>query len=480
MAKSIKKNYLYNILLNISKVIFPLITAPYVSRVLEPDGVGLFNFANTYANFFSLIAAIGIPYYGIREIAKIKDDIVEQTKFVSEMMSISVISTVICTLLLLLSLLLVPQLNDNYLVFLIASIVLYLTPLRIDWYFSGREEFGYITIRSLIVKAVSLVLLFVLVKTKDDLMIYVALFAIGLVTNDVWNFVKLYKSGVHPYFTLSVKKHLKPLGLLFSSSIALYVYTVLDTLMLGFIRDYDEVGFYNSATHISKAMVPIVTSLAVVALPKVSLLKNEGNWDEIKVLMNKSFSIVGFLAYPIAFGIIAVAPVFVPLFFGNSFGGTILPLQIIILTVIVIGYNNLTGIQILLGFGYDKYFLYSILAGTVSNVVLNLILIPNFGAVGTAISAVSAEIVVLSVMLYYVYKYTPVRFVAWKETLFTIVIALSFFAIAYFGFCYLEGWLGLFVIIIICSLVYFWGQYLAGSNSELELLQFVLKTLNKD
>lgn len=473
MAKSIKKNFLYNILLNISKVIFPLITAPYVSRVLEPDGVGLFNFANTYANFFALIAAVGIPYYGIREIAKIKDDIVEQTQFVSEMMSISVISTSVCTLLLLLSLLFVPQLNENYVIFLVASIVLYLTPFRIDWYFSGREEFGYITIRSLIIKALSVILLFVLVKTKDDLLVYVALFAIGLVTNDIWNFIKLYKSGVHPFFTISVRKHLKPLGLLFSSSIALYVYTVLDTLMLGFIRDYNEVGFYNSATHISKAMVPIVTSLAVVALPKVSLLKNEGNWDEIKVLMNKSFSIVGFLAYPIVFEIIAVAPVFVPLFFGSSFGGTILPLQIIILTVIVIGYNNLTGIQILLGFGYDKYFLYSILAGTTSNVILNLLLIPTFGAVGTAISAVSAEFVVLSVMLYYVYKYTPVRFVAWKETLFSIVIALSFFVIANIGFAYIEGWSGLFVIILICSLVYLGGQYLAGSKSEKELLQFI-------
>ena len=132
MAKSIKKNFLYNILLNISKVIFPLITAPYVSRVLEPDGVGLFNFANTYANFFALIAAVGIPYYGIREIAKIKDDIVEQTQFVSEMMSISVISTSVCTLLLLLSLLFVPQLNENYVIFLVASIVLYLTPFRIS------------------------------------------------------------------------------------------------------------------------------------------------------------------------------------------------------------------------------------------------------------------------------------------------------------------------------------------------------------
>ena len=221
MVKSIKRNFLYNILLNISKVIFPLITAPYVSRVLEPDGVGLFNFANTYAGWFALFAALGIPYYGIREVAKIKDDIGEQVKFVSEIISISAIATFVCSILMFLTLFFIPQLNENYITFLVSGIILYMTPFKIDWFFQGKEEFGYITFRSLIIKTLSVILLFLLVREKSDLLIYVALNALAVVLNEIWNFVKLYKSGIHPYFTLSGNRHIKPLFILFSSSIAI-------------------------------------------------------------------------------------------------------------------------------------------------------------------------------------------------------------------------------------------------------------------
>ncbi len=458
MSKSIKINFLYNILLNVSKVIFPLITAPYVSRVLEPDGVGLFNFANTYASWFALFAALGIPYYGLREVAKIREDIDEQTKFISEIISISVIATFVCSILMLLTLFFVPQLNENYVIFLVSGIILYTTPLKVDWFFQGKEDFGYITVRSLVIKTLSVVLLFLLVREKSDLLIYVTLNAAAVVLNEIWNFIKLYQSGIHPYFTLSGGRHIKPLFILFSSSIAISVYTILDTLMLGFMADYNEVGYYNCATHLSKALVPIVTSLAAVALPRVAKLKEEKNWDEINLLMNKSFSIVSFLSFPIAFGVMVVAPMFVPLFFGEQFYGTIIPLQIIIFTVVAIGFNNLTGIQVLLGFGLDKAFLYSLLTGTVSNFVLNLFLIPNYGAKGAAFASVLAEVLILSVMLFFIYQKTPIRFVNFEDTIINIFLSLSFVPIAYIIHTYMSGWLFVFVTIVGCSVVYLFGQ----------------------
>ena len=473
MVKSIKRNFLYNILLNISKVIFPLITAPYVSRVLEPDGVGLFNFANTYAGWFALFAALGIPYYGIREVAKIKDDIGEQVKFVSEIISISAIATFVCSILMFLTLFFIPQLNENYITFLVSGIILYMTPFKIDWFFQGKEEFGYITFRSLIIKTLSVILLFLLVREKSDLLIYVALNALAVVLNEIWNFVKLYKSGIHPYFTLSGNRHIKPLFILFSSSIAISVYTILDTLMLGFMADYDEVGYYNCATHLSKALVPIVTSLAAVALPRVAKLKEERNWSEINKLMNKSFSIVSFMSFPIAFGVMVVAPVFVPLFFGEQFYGTIIPLQIIIFTVVAIGFNNLTGIQILLGFGLDKAFLYSLLTGTVSNFILNLALIPYFGASGAAISSVFAEILILCVMLVFIYRKTPIRFCNIRDTAINLTLSLSFIFIAYMIGAYSSGWSFVFVTIVGCTLVYLCGQYLAKTSSSMMLAEMV-------
>jgi len=477
MAKSIKVNFLYNILLNVSKVIFPLITAPYVSRVLEPDGVGLFNFAFNIANYFAFFAALGIPYYGIREIAKIKDDKCKQEKFVSEIISISIVSTILCIGVLLVSIWFIPQLSQNYLIFLVSAIVLYITPFRIDWFYSGKEEFSYITIRSLLIKILGVILLFVFVREKSDLLLYVALNAGCNVLNELWNFVKLYQSGIHPYFTLSGSKHIKPLFILFSSNIALSVYVVLDTIMLGFLSDYSEVGYYNSATHISKAFVPIVTSLAAVVLPRISFLREEGKWQEINLLMNKSFSIVAFLSFPITFGIVTIAPLFVPLFFGQQFHGAIIPLMIVSFVIIIIGFNNLTGIQVLLGFGLDKYFLYSVCAGAFSNMLFNFLLIPYYGASGAALSSVIAEIVVLSVMLYYVYKYTPVRFIEYNEVIRAFVLSASFLLIGFYLMKLCKGWLGVCVVGSSCFLIYVIFQFIFKSNTERELINLLIRRI---
>lgn len=473
MAKSIKRNFLYNILLNILKVMFPLITAPYVSRVLEPDGVGLFNFANTYAGWFALFAALGIPLYGIREVAKIKEDIDEQTRFISETISISVVATFVCSILMFLTLFFIPQLNENYVIFLVSGIILYMTPLKVDWFFQGKEEFGYITFRSLVIKALSVVLLFLLVREKSDLLFYVALNAAAVVLNEIWNFIKLYQSGIRPYFTLSGGRHIKPLFILFSSSIAISVYTSLGTLMLGFMADYNEVGYYNCAAHLSWALVPIVTSLAAVVLPRVSKLKEEKNWSEINKLMNKSFSIVSFMSFPIAFGVMVVAPVFVPLFFGEQFYGTIIPLQIIIFAIVAIGFNNLAGIQILLGFGLDKAFLYSLLTGTVSNFILNLILIPFWGASGAAISSVFAETLILCVMLVFIYKNTPIRFYNYKDTAVNLTLSLSFMIVSFITGVYSSGWPFVLITIVGCTLVYLSGQFIAKTSSSMMLIEMI-------
>ena len=479
MKKSIKRNFLYNILLNISKVIFPLITAPYVSRILEPDGVGLFNFANTYANYFAFFAALGIPLYGIREIAKIKDDVAEQTRFVSEIVSISIVSTIICTLVLFFSLLWVPQLTENYVIFLVAATILYTTPFKIDWFFSGKEEFGYITFRSLVIKTLSVILLFVLVREKSDLLTYVALNAGALVLNELWNFVKLYNQGIHPYFTLSGKRHIKPLLILFSSSIAISIYAILDTLMLGFMTNYDEVGYYNCATHIVRAFTPVVTSLATVILPRMTILKEKGEWEEANILINKSFSVVGYLSIPLAIGIASISSIFVPLFFGSQFYGTVLPLQIMTIIIIAIGFNNLTGIQILLGLGLDKLFLYSILAGTITNFILNLCLIPFYGASGAASASVVAEVTVLVVMFFYIYKNTPIRFNQGKEIFLDFLIASGIIAVAYIAHVILSGWMCVFFVIILSAVLYIVVQQLFGNSSQKILWQMFLKKLKK-
>lgn len=455
MAKSLKKNFFFNALLNLSKVIFPLITAPYVARVLAPDGVGLYNFAIIYVGYFALFALLGVPTYGVRETAKLREDKVALNRFVSEIISIEIYLTIIVTVVFLATLFFVPQLNKNLEIFLVAGITLYTSPFVIDWFFKGIEDFKFITIRSLIIKVLSVIALFLFVKTKFDLINYVLIYSIANVANEVWNFVALYQFGLQPHITLrGVKQHLKSLFVLFLSSVAISIYTTLDTLMLGFISDYSEVGYYNNATHITRALLMVITSLAIVAMPRISYYIVSGNKDEINTLIEKSISVIAFLAFPLSLSLFLISPSFVPLFFGADFTGTIVPMQILSLLIIVIGFNNLTGTQILLSYGCDKPFLYSVVAGTISNFVLNLVLIPSYGAVGASIASVFAEFLVLLVSIIYVHKNTAIHVSKWSDIYKCMVGLIGVYVGYLLASMLTKGWIQIVVFSIVGTFFY--------------------------
>ena len=463
---SIKRNFLYNLLLQVSKVLFPLITAPYIARTLDPEGVGIVNFVNTYSSYFALFAVLGIPLYGIREIAKLRDDIKASERFVSQMMSIELITTLLISCVYIMSVYFIGQLNKHSLLFLIAGISLYITPFKIEWFFSGREEFGYITFRSLIIKTISVVLLFFVVKDKGDLINYVFLNLFATIANELWNYVKLYRIGVHPYFTLSgCKIHLKPILTLFASSIAISIYVMLDTLMLGFRSSYQEVGYYNCAMQLVRTLLPVTTALAMVAIPKVAIYHKSEDIQMINELMTKSLGIVSFLAFPITIGIIMIAPIFVPLFFGKSFYGSILPMQIGSIIIVAIGLNNLNGMQILTGMAKDKLFLISVTTGAVVNFCLNWFLIPQYGASGAAFASISSETLILFVNEYFVRRYTQVRILYWGDLLKSMVGAMLFIPICLFCGELMSGWFYVFACIIVCAGIYVLFQGLTGNTT---------------
>ena len=476
---SITRNFAYNALLNLSRVIFPLITAPYISRVLEPDGIGLFNFANTYAGYFALFAVLGIPTYGIREVAKLHDDKVGLSRLVSELISVSFIATFFVALIYVASIFLIGQLDENRVLFLVAGFVLYFAPFRIDWFYSGLEQFKYITLRTIIIRIASIVCMFIFVHTKSDLLIYMILNVCGTICGDVWNYVKLLRSGIRPRLTfIGLKKHLSPLFILFASSIAISIYTVLDTLMLGFMTDYRQVGFYNNAMHISKSILTVVTSLSLVVIPKMSQYCQAHEYERINDLANKSFSVVSFFAFPAAVGLACLAPTFVPLFFGAKFGGSVVPLMILSLLIVAIGLNNLSGIQILIGMGYDKLFLYSVLCGTVSNFLLNLFLIPVWGANGASIASVFAEFLILGVMIGFVYRKTPVRITQYREIFKSLGGSILFIPVVILLKHYLNGWTFVCIFIICGFGIYFLSQKILKNKSLDLILPVVLHKLH--
>ena len=464
---SIKRNATYNVMLNVSRVIFPLITAPYISRILEPNGIGLFNFANTYAGYFALFAVLGIPTYGIREVAKKHDDKVELSKLVSELISLSFIVTCIVTLIYIASIFFIGQLDENRTLFLVAGFVLYFAPFRIDWFYSGLEQFEYITLRSILIRLASIVCMFIFVHTKSDLLIYMILNVCGTICGDVWNYVKLLHSGIRPRLTfVGLKKHLSPLFILFTSSIAASIYWVLDTLMLGFMTNYQQVGFYNNAMHISRSVVSIVTSLGAVTIPKMSQYCEAMEYDNINNLASKSILFVSSFAFPMAVGLACLAPTFVPLFFGAEFSGSVVPLMISSLIIIFVGLNNISCLQILVSLGYDKVYFYSILIGAISNFLLNLILIPILGAKGASIASAFAEFLVLGSSVWYVYRKTPVRLnVRVSDLMKPLCGSLLFLPMILLLSRCLNGWILIAVFILVGAGIYIVSQKILKNKS---------------
>ena len=483
MTRSITQNAIYNVLLNIAAVIFPVITAPYVSRVLEPDGVGLYNFATTYAGYFALVAMLGIPTYGVREVSKNREDKSALTRLISELMSIAVVTTIGVSFIYLVTIALIGQLTENYIIFLIAGFAIYLAPLKINWFYQGIEDFGFITKVSLIVKTISVICLFIFVRDKNDLIIYIILSVLGSAMADAWNFIKMWRSDIHPYFTIKcIRPHIKPLLVLFASSIAISIYTILDTLMLGFMTDYDEVGYYTNAMHMSKVIMTAVTSLSIVAVPRVSYYMKNKDYDSINLLMNKSFFSV--LAFPVAIVLMCIAPTFVPLFLGLKFTGAVLPLMILSLLIIAIGLNNLTGVQMLIGIGLDKLILYSVLTGTITNFLMHCFFIPIWGAVGASISSVIAEIIILFVTIYFVYHNTCIRIDKWLDIVKAFTGTLIFLPLILFLKRFLEGWWLVCCFAVLGCTLYLVVEILLR-NKSVDLFKGVIfsrvnKYLNKD
>lgn len=480
MSKSIKKNLFYNILLNVSAVIFPLITAPYVARVLQPDNIGLFNFANTYAGYFALVAALGIPTYGVREVAKCRDDKKALGDLLSELFSINVYTTIIVSIIYIITLLVIGQLRLHVVFFLIAGFVIYASPFSIEWYYQGLEDFGFVTIRTIVVRIISILGLFIFVRDSGDVLNYLLLNVFGSVVSKVWNYIVLVRSGMRLHLVhTGLKKHMKPVTILFASSIAISIYTVLDTLMLGFITTYSQVAYYNQATHISKMLLSIVTSLSIVAMPRVSYYMKNNEYNKINELMRKSFGIVALMAIPMAIGLAVISPVFVPWFFSKAFIGTIVPLQILAFLIIAIGFNNLLGVQILLGLGHDKDFFYCVLVGTISNFCLNCFLIPHMGATGASIASLTAETLILLVEIIIVYKKTQVRINCKSDVIKSTVGALLFIPLALIIPSNISSWLYILIFMFSGVAIYFIFQFIVKNQSLLLFKTIILNKIKK-
>ncbi len=450
--KSLKVNFIMNAILTMSSFIFPLITFPYVSRILMPSGVGKVNFATSVINYFSMIAQLGIPTYGIRACARVRDDREKLTRTAHELLFINIVMSIISYLGLFIALLTVPRLQSERLLYVIVSFTIILTTIGMEWIYKALEQYTYITVRSLIFKFISVVAMLLLIHSKSDYLLYGAISIFAASASNIFNFINVHKYiGLRPVGNYNVRQHLKPVMIFFSMSVATTVYTNLDTVMLGFMKNDAEVGYYTAAVKIKNILVSIVTSLGTVLLPRASYYIQKGEIDQFKFLSKKALNFVCLLATPLVIYFILYAKQGILLLSGKAYGPAVLPMQLIMFTVLFIGMSNITGIQILVPLGYERIVLYSVISGAITDLVINFILIPELASSGAAIGTLVAEAVVLIVQYFSVRKQIPDLFQSIK--CYKIVIAIILASAGSFWVAYLN--LHTFITLLLSAILFF-------------------------
>lgn len=413
MFKSVKINYILNLINTGSQVLFPLITFPYASRVMHPEGIGEVNFFSSIIGYISLFTCLGIPMYAVREIARVRDDANKMQKTAIEILLLHLILTLFGYFIVGVLSLTVPQINEDLALFLLLSLNLLLTAIGCEWFYNGIEDFTYITIRGILVKIVAIVFLFLFVHTRADIIYYGIYTVFGALGGNIFNLYRLRKYIKINTFKgeLNIFRHLKPALTVFVFSMVTSIYLQLSPVLLGFLKNTQSVGYYTSATKIMQMMMMLSTCLGTAMMPRVSNLIAEGNKSEFKRLAQKAYDFTIATALPLSIGIILTSKYIVDVLCGPSFYDAVLPLQIVASNILIVGISMVLGYQLLYPMGFLKIVIKCSVYGAITNLILNIILIPSYAQNGTAVAYLAAELVTTIVMFYLGKKSLPISYV---------------------------------------------------------------------
>ena len=394
--KSLKKNIIYSSILTAANYIFPLITYPYVSRVLGVDNIGACNFVDSVINYFILFSMLGISTVGIREISQARSDRDKLNQTFSRLFTINTVSTTVVLLVLLVSMFTVPQLRENSHLMWIGVLKLISNYLLIEWLYKGLEEFKYITSRTVLVKCLYVVAVFLFIKSPADTTIYYMLLTLMITGNALINIVHSRK---YVSYSLSLQKSsplFKAIVILGIYAFLTSMYTTFNVVYLGFECGDTEVGYYATSTKIYRMILSVFTAVTGVMMPRLASLLSERKFETFRSLLKKSFRILFVIFIPTSLAIGIFAPQIIHLIAGAGYEGAIMPLRIISPLLLIIGLEQIIIIQGLMPMKKDKEVLINSAAGALTGIIANLILVPQYGATGAAISWFAAECVVLT------------------------------------------------------------------------------------
>lgn len=413
MSKSVKVNYIFNLINTVSGLLFPLITFPYASRVMMADGIGHVNFYQSIIQYLTLLSCLGIPMYAIREIAKVRDDQALRDKTAVEILLLHTMLTILGYVGVAIIAATVAEVQVDIPLFLILSLTIFFTAIGCEWFYQGVEDFKYITIRGLVVKVISVILLFVLVRTKDDLYWYAGYTVFGVLGGNIFNFFRLRKyisfSNLN-FKELHPLRHLLPALHIFALNLIISIYVQLNSIMLGFMSGDTAVGLFTAASKLSHMLLGVGSALGTAMLPRMSNLIANGEKEHFVQMYRKSMRFMVGIALPLMIGLIVTAPILIILFAGETYQDAVITLQLISPIILAISMSNVTGIQILYPMGKVNIVILTTGIGAVVNFLLNLWLIPKYAQDGAAISTTIAETAVTVSMLIIGHKSMSFRF----------------------------------------------------------------------
>ena len=462
-TKSIKTNAVLNIIYTISNIIFPMITFPYVSRILLADGMGKVSFFTAVANYAVMIASLGISTYGIRATANVRNSKKELSKVTLELLIINFIATLAVIAVIITSIPFIEKFKADKVLLLINCCLIFCSSFSLNWLYSGLEQYSYITKRSIVFKLVSLILVFIFVHNIEDYNKYAAITVFSTSSSyliNLWyakNFVSLRKVK-----KLNFRKHLKPMLLLFASILAVNIYTNLDTVMLGFISGDREVGLYTIAVKIKWLLLSVVNAISAVLLPRLSYYLSQKKFDEFNKILKKSFSIILMISVPLTIFFIFEAKDSIIILGGADYINATPCMQIIMPILLISGFSNITGNQILIPMRKDACFMKAVTMGAIIDIGLNILLMPKLASIGAAIATLIAECVQMVVQLKYSFKYVKKNID--KKSIFKILIASFISSIiliisrSIIQFTYANVVIRAFLRIAIFAIIYF-GSY---------------------
>lgn len=451
---SIKKNLLYNSTLTVSNYLFPFLTYPYVSRILGVANIGIYNWIDSIINYYIIFSVLGIGTVGIREIARVKNNKKEVSQVFSSLLILNGITTFLMLIILVLSAILFPTLAQYKSMLIIGGVKLVFNYLLIEWFYIGIEKFKYITIRSILIKILYVISVFLFVKETDDYSIYYLLTTLMIVLSAFLNMIHSRKYVMIKFDNILFRPYIKPLFTFGLYGFLSTMYASFNVAFLGLVTNEIEVGYYSTAIKLYVIFLSMFTAFTGVMLPRLSSLVQLGEMKQFQIMINKSIELLLVIVLPLVVISIIYAPQIINVISGSQYGGAILPMRIVMPLLLIIGYEQILVKQILIPLKQDKIVFYNTILGILINIFLNILWVKTFGSAGSSCVWLFSECIMICSIQYFFLKKIHLK-ISYKKIANNILYSIPAFIFSYYFVLYCSSYMADWIVLIIgASLVF--------------------------